>query len=131
MVKYVLKSASPAKPSFDLGEGLNPQQRAVVEAPPGKILVLAGAGTGKTRTLTTRVARLIAGGCPPERVMLVTFTNRAAREMVRRVEGIIGADLRRFTHRPLHVRQRLVSNGGIGIGVSDLPMGRIDDPFDR
>lgn len=94
MVKYVLKSAKPAKPAFNLERELNPQQRAVVEAPPTEVLVLAGAGTGKTRTLTYRVARLVAGGCPPDQIMLVTFTNRAAREMVSRVENLLGIDMR-------------------------------------
>ena len=59
-MKYVLKSTGPARQPFDLSRELNPQQLAVVEADPGEILVLAGAGTGKTRTLTYRVARLVA-----------------------------------------------------------------------
>ena len=113
MVKYVLKSASPPKPAFNLERELNPQQRAVVEAPAQEILVLAGAGTGKTRTLTYRVARLVAGGCPPERIMLVTFTNRAAREMVSRVEGLLGADMRRSAAGTFHhVGNRILRRHG-------------------
>ena len=72
--KYVIKSTGPRRVPFDLGSDLNPQQRAVVDAPSGEILILAGAGTGKTRTLTYRVARLVAGGVHPERILLVTFT---------------------------------------------------------
>ncbi|HVI01049.1 MAG TPA: ATP-dependent helicase [Enhygromyxa sp.] len=101
-MKYVLKSASPAKPAFNLERELNPQQRAVVEAPPKEVLVLAGAGTGKTRTLTYRVARLVAGGCPPDQIMLVTFTNRAAREMVSRVENLLGIDMRHSAAGTFH-----------------------------
>ena len=63
-MKYSLKTSAP-RPKLDLGRDLNPQQRAVVEADPGEILVLAGAGTGKTRTLTYRVARLVGAGWDP------------------------------------------------------------------
>ncbi len=116
-MKYVLESSRPAKPPFDLERELNPQQRAVVEAPPGELLVLAGAGTGKTRTLTYRVARLIAAGCKPERTMLVTFTNRAAREMVARVEGLLGLDMRRCSAGTFHhVGHRLLRRHGEALG---------------
>jgi DNA helicase II / ATP-dependent DNA helicase PcrA len=118
VVKYVLKSASPPKPAFNLASDLNPQQRAVVEAPPGEILVLAGAGTGKTRTLTTRVARLVAGGCPPEQIMLVTFTNRAAREMVSRVEALLGVDMRASAAGTFHhVGNRILRRHGEALGL--------------
>ena len=71
--------------------GLNPEQHAAVTAPDGPLLVLAGAGTGKTRVLTTRLAHiLMTGRARPQEVLAVTFTNRAAREMVERVEGLIG-----------------------------------------
>lgn len=112
-MKYVLKSASPAKPAFNLERELNPQQRAVVEAPPTEVLVLAGAGTGKTRTLTYRVARLVAGGCPPDQIMLVTFTNRAAREMVSRVENLLGIDMRHSAAGTFHhVGNRILRRHG-------------------
>ena len=117
-MKYVLKSATPPKPAFNLERELNPQQRAVVEAPPGEILVLAGAGTGKTRTLTYRVARLVAGGCPPEQIMLVTFTNRAAREMVSRVENLLGIDMRRAAAGTFHhVGNRMLRRYGDALGL--------------
>jgi DNA helicase-2/ATP-dependent DNA helicase PcrA len=116
-MKYVLKTAPPVKPPFDLERELNPQQRAVVEAPPGELLILAGAGTGKTRTLTYRVARLIAAGCKPERTMLVTFTNRAAREMVGRVESLLGLDMRRCSAGTFHhVGHRLLRRHGEALG---------------
>ena len=69
---------------------LNPEQAAAATAGDGPLLVLAAAGTGKTRTLVHRVAYLIEQGVPPERMLLLTFTNRAAREMVERAEAVVG-----------------------------------------
>jgi DNA helicase-2/ATP-dependent DNA helicase PcrA len=65
-------------------EGLNPAQRQAVDHCGGPLLITAGAGTGKTRTLVSRLARLLEGGVPPERVLLVTFSRRAAAELVSR-----------------------------------------------
>ena len=72
---------------------LNEQQLAAVTAPPGPALVIAGAGSGKTRTLTYRVAYLLEQGIPPERILLLTFTNKAAKEMMRRVADLLGQQL--------------------------------------
>jgi DNA helicase-2/ATP-dependent DNA helicase PcrA len=69
---------------------LNEEQQRVVFARGGPMLVLAGAGSGKTRTLTYRVARLLESGVPAERVLLLTFTNKAAREMLGRVGTLLG-----------------------------------------
>jgi DNA helicase-2/ATP-dependent DNA helicase PcrA len=71
-------------------EVLNAQQLAAVTHREGPLLVIAGAGSGKTRTLIYRVARLIESGVPPGAILLLTFTRRAAQEMLRRVEQLIG-----------------------------------------
>lgn len=77
-------------PGIDFDAELNAEQRAAALAPDGPVLVLAAAGTGKTRTLVYRVAHLVERGVPPDRILLLTFTNRAAREMLERAETLVG-----------------------------------------
>ena len=91
------RNAAATAPAIDaLLEGLNPAQRCaatygIVAAggPAGPLLIAAGAGTGKTKTLAHRVARLILGGADPRRLLLLTFTRRAALEMTRRAQQIL------------------------------------------
>lgn len=100
---YVLQTARPAvELHIDYARELNPQQLAAVTAPPGPALVIAGAGAGKTRTLVYRVAYLLEHGVPPERILLLTFTNKAAREMMRRVTELLGQDLSRLWGGTFH-----------------------------
>ncbi len=77
----------------DFSKLLNPEQCAAATAGDGPILVLAAAGTGKTRTLVHRVAYLIEQGVPADRILLLTFTNRAAKEMRDRAEAVVGPEV--------------------------------------
>jgi len=79
---------------FPALDRLNPEQRAAATFDGGPLRILAGAGTGKTTTLTTRVACLVDSGVPAERIMLLTFTRRAAREMVSRTDALLAGSAR-------------------------------------
>src|SRR5574344_312439 len=69
---------------------LNPEQHAAATAGDGPLLVLAAAGTGKTQTLVYRVAYLVEQGTPPDPILLLTFTNKPAREMLERARHVVG-----------------------------------------
>lgn len=86
--RYTLETATAPEGGIDFAGELNEQQHAAVTAPPGASLVIAGAGSGKTRTLTYRVAWLLEQGIAPRNILLLTFTNKAAREMLERVAAI-------------------------------------------
>ena len=88
--KIVLRPPSGLSRRVDYASDLNAEQHAVVMHPGGPMLVLAGAGSGKTRTLVYRVARLLEDGVPSSSILLLTFTNRAAREMLQRVGDLLG-----------------------------------------
>ncbi len=94
--KYVLKSHFGPESNFRINyqEDLTPEQYPIATAPGGPMLVIAGAGSGKTRTVTYRVAYLVESGVPLDRILLVTFTNKAAKEMLSRVELLLKRDVK-------------------------------------
>lgn len=95
-------SFDPGFPPIDFRAELNDEQFAAVTADPGPVLVLAGAGSGKTRTLTYRVAYLLSKGVAPSEVLLLTFTNKAAKEMLHRVQELTGIESFRFWGGTFH-----------------------------
>ena len=108
----------PAVPEIDFRGELNDEQYAAVTAEPGPALVLAGAGSGKTRTLTYRVAYLIHSGIQPHEILLLTFTNKAAREMLERVEDLSGISRRQLWGGTFHsIAQRILRVHGEKIGL--------------
>ena len=101
MRKFRIKRR-PTEVEVRFREELNEQQFAAVTAGDGPKLVIAGAGSGKTRTITYRVAYLIARRVPPENIMLATFTNKAAREMIVRVESLVGGEVKKIWGGTFH-----------------------------
>ncbi|RVU44738.1 ATP-dependent helicase [Lujinxingia sediminis] len=95
MKTYKLNPTPGSASGLDFERDLNDEQRQVVTAGSGPLLVIAGAGTGKTHTLTYRVAYLVSKGVPPENILLLTFTNRAARAMTSRASALITTDVTR------------------------------------
>jgi DNA helicase-2/ATP-dependent DNA helicase PcrA len=115
--RIVLRPASGLARRVDYASDLNAEQHAVVMHPGGPMLVLAGAGSGKTRTLVYRVARLLEDGVPSASILLLTFTNRAAREMLQRVGDLLGQDAGKVMGGTFHsVGNRLLRRFGERIG---------------
>jgi DNA helicase II / ATP-dependent DNA helicase PcrA len=104
---------------IDYASELNDQQLAVVTAGRGPLLVIAGAGSGKTRTLTYRVAHLIETGIDPHRILLLTFTNKAAREMLHRVETLTPYTATRIWGGTFHhIANRILRVHGERVGLT-------------
>ena len=105
-------------PPIDFRAELNDEQHAAVTAESGPALVLAGAGSGKTRTLTYRVAYLLHQGVQPGSILLLTFTNKAAREMLERVEDLTGIPRRYLWGGTFHsIAQRILRVQGEAVGL--------------
>jgi DNA helicase-2/ATP-dependent DNA helicase PcrA len=110
--------ASRGIPPIDFRAQLNDEQFAAVTAEPGPLLVLAGAGSGKTRTLTYRVAYLLSQGVRPGEILLLTFTNKAAKEMLHRVNDLTGVEPGRFWGGTFHsIGHRSLRMHGETIGL--------------
>ena len=118
--QYTLQRA-PTSTSIhiDYAAELNGQQLAAVTAPPGPLLVIAGAGSGKTRTLTYRVAYLLENGIDPRNILLLTFTNKAARQMLDRVANLLPVDASGLWGGTFHsVGNRMLRRHGSALGFS-------------
>src|SRR3954463_14682877 len=101
--RYSLKSSAPQRKGLvDYDRDLSDEQRAVALCDPLPTLVVAGAGSGKTRALTYRVAHLIETGVPAEKILLLTFTNKSAREMMARVAQLCRIDPRKLWGGTFH-----------------------------
>src|SRR5947207_3991553 len=118
--QYTLQRASASTSvHIHYAAELNEQQLAAVTAPPGPLLVIAGAGSGKTRTLTYRVAYLLENGIDPRNILLLTFTNKAAREMLVRVTNLLPVDASGLWGGTFHsVGNRILRRHGTALGYS-------------
>src|SRR6266498_2121728 len=120
--QYTLQRAPASRDGgihVDYAAELNEQQLAAVTAPPGPLLVIAGAGSGKTRTLTYRVAYLLENGIDPRNILLLTFTNKAAREMLGRVVNLLPIDASGLWGGTFHsIGNRILRRHGTALGYS-------------
>ncbi|PYK13968.1 MAG: DNA helicase UvrD [Verrucomicrobia bacterium] len=120
--QYTLQRAPASRDGgihIDYSAELNEQQLAAVTASPGPLLVIAGAGSGKTRTLTYRVAYLLENGIDPRNILLLTFTNKAAREMLGRVANVLPIDASGLWGGTFHsVGNRILRRHGTALGYS-------------
>jgi DNA helicase-2/ATP-dependent DNA helicase PcrA len=119
--QYTLQR-TPSGPAvnIDYAAELNEQQLAAVTATPGPLLVIAGAGSGKTRTLTYRVAYLLENGIDPRNILLLTFTNKAARQMLERVANLLPVDATGLWGGTFHsIGNRMLRRHGSALGYSN------------
>src|SRR5207247_4422498 len=104
--------------SLEASIPLNSAQRAAVDSPPGPVLVVAGAGSGKTRVLTARIAWLLERGVPPLGLLAFTFTNRAAREMRERIARVVGNAAQGLWVGTFHATAvRILRREGMALGI--------------
>src|SRR5438477_12266044 len=118
--EYTLQRAPHATSiNIDYATELNEQQLAAVTATPGPMLIIAGAGSGKTRTLTYRVAYLLENGVDARNILLLTFTNKAARQMLDRVANVLPIDASGIWGGTFHsVGNRILRRHGSALGYS-------------
>jgi DNA helicase II / ATP-dependent DNA helicase PcrA len=118
---FVLQGAEPTRPlRIDYAKELNQEQLDAVLHGDGPCLVLAGAGSGKTRTITYRVAYLLENGVDPSSILLLTFTNKSAREMLERVERLLGASAHGIWGGTFHsIANRLLRSFATRVGYSN------------
>ena len=119
--RYELKSSAPPRKGLvDYDRDLSDEQRAVALCDPQPTLVVAGAGSGKTRALTYRVAHLLESGTPPEKILLLTFTNKSAREMMARVAALCRIETRKMLSGTFHhVAHGLLRDYAPRLGYAD------------
>jgi DNA helicase II / ATP-dependent DNA helicase PcrA len=117
---YPARVTLDARPTArDFAAELNPEQAAAATHGDGPLLIIAGAGTGKTRTLVYRVAHLIERGVKAERILLLTFTRRAAQEMLSRAERLVGSNSKRVHGGTFHATaHRLLRRYGPSAGLA-------------
>ena len=117
--QYTLHAARSTSIHIDYAAELNEQQFAAVTAQPGPQLIIAGAGSGKTRTLTYRVAYLLENGIDPRNILLLTFTNKAARQMLDRVANLLPIDASGIWGGTFHsVGNRMLRRHGSALGYN-------------
>src|SRR5213076_1810342 len=117
--QYTLHAARSTSIHIDYTAELNEQQLAAVTAEPGPQLIIAGAGSGKTRTLTYRVAYLLENGIDPRNILLLTFTNKAARQMLDRVANLLPIDASGIWGGTFHsVGNRMLRRHGSALGYN-------------
>ena len=132
LVVYPARERIVAPTTRDLLAQLNTEQAAAAAHGAGPLLVIAGAGTGKTRTLVYRVAHLIEQGATPERILLLTFTRRAAQEMLSRVERLVGSASTRVQGGTFHATghkllRRFGPEAGLARDFSIMDQGDAED----
>src|SRR5438093_6788155 len=135
METYTLRPRTDAPERLyriDYGGELNPAQDAAATTLEGPVLVVAGAGSGKTRTLVYRVARLVESGVNPAQILLLTFTRKAAEEMLRRAAGLVGGSCEQVAGGTFHsfantVLRRAARRVGLQPNFTILDRGDAED----